>query len=117
VGWAGIGLDTFEASIWSVIDREISLVACVEGVPAAVTLLEVNSATGRALSTGSGTLRRYRGHGLVKLIKVDSLQRAASAGVTAAFTASDSTNHGMLAINTWLGYRDIGSTRAALKTL
>jgi len=117
VRWAGIDLDVFQASMWSVIDREISLVACADQVPAAVTLLEVNRSTGRALSSGSGTLQRYRGRGLVKLIKVKSLHRAASAGVTAAFTASDSTNHGMLAINAWLGYRNVGGTRAALKSL
>lgn len=117
VGWGGMGFDAFLASVWSVIDQDISVLARVDGVPAAATLLEVNRTTGRAMSVGSGTLRFYRGRGLVKLIKVESLLRAASAGVTDAFTANDSTNHAMLAINAWLGYRYVGSTRAALKTL
>ncbi len=98
-------------------DREVSMVALVDGKPAALTMVEVNRATGRAMSTGTATLREYRGMGLAKLLKSVSLRRAAEAGVVAAFTCNDYSNAPMLAINDWLGYRVIGGTRSVLKHL
>ncbi len=98
-------------------DAEVSMVALVDGKPAASTLVEVNRATGRAMSSGTGTLREYRGMGLAKLLKSASLRRAASSGVTAAFTCNDYSNVPMLAVNDWLGYRVVGATRSVLKAL
>lgn len=98
-------------------DRDVSIVALVDGQPAALTFLDANRETGRAMSTGTCTDPRFRGRGLAKLIKSVSLRRAADAGVTAAFTANDYSNAPMLAINDWLGYRVIGGSYSVLKTL
>jgi GNAT superfamily N-acetyltransferase len=57
----------------------------------------------------TGTLRAYRGRGLAKLVKNDSLHRARAAGYTHAFTGNDADNRPMLAINKWFGY-EIGAT-------
>lgn len=99
------------------LDRESSLAALVDGVPAATTMIAVNRKTGRAMSLGTCTLREYRGRGLVKLLKSASLRRAGGLGVTSAFTCNDYTNAPMLAVNDWLGYRVIGGSRSALKQL
>jgi RimJ/RimL family protein N-acetyltransferase len=53
----------------------------------------------------TGSRRAYRGRGLAKLAKTDSLHRARAAGYTEAFTGNDTGNAPMLAINAWLGYR------------
>lgn len=52
----------------------------------------------------TGTLRAYRGRGLAKLAKTDSLRRARAAGCAEAFTGNDGENGPMLAINAGLGY-------------
>ncbi|WP_432838687.1 GNAT family N-acetyltransferase [Dactylosporangium sp. CA-092794] len=102
---------------WNVLDPEVSMVATVDGSPAALTMLDVNRVTGRAMSIGSGTLPAHRGLGLMRLLKSASLRRAAEFGVTTAFTANDETNKPMLAINEWLGYRYLAGIRSAIKDL
>jgi GNAT superfamily N-acetyltransferase len=111
--------EQFMNQIWNSpdLDHEVSIAAIVDGVPAATTNLEVNPATGRAMSAGTSTLREFRGRGLAKLIKSVSLRRAAEKGVTAAFTANDYSNAPMIAINDWLGYKVIGGSRSVLKKL
>ncbi|HZM82322.1 MAG TPA: GNAT family N-acetyltransferase [Candidatus Limnocylindrales bacterium] len=113
----GMPYETFLNSLWNApdFDREVSVAAIVDGVAAATTNLEVNSATGKAMSSGTSTLRPYRGRGLAKLMKSVSLRRAADKGVTAAYTCNDYTNAPMLAINDWLGYKVIGGGRSVLK--
>jgi GNAT superfamily N-acetyltransferase len=96
-------------------NREASTVAFVNGVPAALTNLEVNLATGRAWTAGTATLREFRGLGLAKLVKSVSLRKAAELGVTAAYTSNDYTNAPMLAVNDWLGYQATGTAWAYLK--
>lgn len=114
-----IPYDHWMKSIWNSpdLDREVSVAVLVEGVPAAFTFVDVNSVTGRAMSSGTCTHPEFRGRGLAKLIKSVSLRRAAQAGVTAAFTANDYTNVAMLAVNDWLGYKVIGGSRSVLKQL
>ena len=115
----GMPYEMFLNQIWNApdFDREVSVAAVVDGVPAATTNLEVNRATGKAMSSGTSTLRQFRGRGLAKLLKSVSLRRAADKGVTAAFTCNDYTNAPMLAINDWLGYKVIGGSRSVLKSL
>jgi GNAT superfamily N-acetyltransferase len=111
--------DMFLNQIWNApdFDREISVAAIVDGVPAAVSNLEVNALTGKAMSSGTSTLRQYRGRGLAKLMKSVQLRRAAAKGVTAAYTCNDYTNAPMLAINDWLGYQVVAGSRSLLKKI
>lgn len=102
---------------WPLVDRDTSVIAYVAGKPAALTVLDVNRSTARAMSIGSCTLAEYRGRGLIKLAKSVSLRLAAEAGVTDTFTGNDATNEPMLAINQWLGYHEIGATRSMLKDM
>lgn len=117
VGYAGMPYEEWLQRFWALVDHDVSMVAVVDGTPAAITLLQVNRETGRAMSNGSGTLREFRGRGLVKLAKSVSLRRAADAGVTQAFTGNDETNKPMLAINSWLGYQFVGGSRSLVKQL
>ena len=116
---AGMPYDMYVNQIWNApdFDRDVSVAAVVDGVPAAVSNLEVNLLTGKAMSTGTSTLRQFRGRGLAKLMKSVQLRRAAAKGVTAAYTCNDYTNAPMLAINDWLGYQVVGGSRSLLKKI
>lgn len=59
----------------------------------------------RVWSGLTGTHRDYRGRGLAKAVKTAALHRARDRGAVDAYTNNDATNAGMLAVNTWLGYR------------
>lgn len=109
--YAGVPYDEWLARTWPGFDHEISLVAYVDGQPAAISLLDANYDTGRALSVGSSTLPAYRGRGLIKLLKSVSLRAAADRGLRDVITGNDSTNAPMLAINQWLGYREFCANR------
>ncbi|WP_020520928.1 GNAT family N-acetyltransferase [Catelliglobosispora koreensis] len=101
--------------VWNSPDlsHDLSIVALVDGVPAAATFLEVNGE--RAWAAGTVTLREFRGRGLSKIAKSLSLREAAKQGVTHAFTSNDYTNAPMLAINDWLGYKVVGTQWSYLK--
>ncbi|GIG57919.1 N-acetyltransferase [Longispora fulva] len=104
---------------WDDVDRrhDLSVVALVDGVPAAYTVVQADQETGRSWSGGTGVLRDFRGRGLAKLVKSDSLRRVAAAGITAAYTANDDQNAPMLAVNNWLGYRVTATQWSCLRTL
>ncbi len=85
------------------LDRELTSVALVDGVVAAFSAANTDGRT-RYSSAMTGTCRAYRGRGLAKLVKNDSLHRARAAGYTQAFTGNDAGNGPMLAINAWFGY-------------
>lgn len=93
------------AETWAhpLVNRELTTVAVVDGRPAAFTLARTDDAS-RYASGMTGTGRAFRGRGLAKLAKNDSLHRARAAGYTEAFTGNDAGNEPMLAINTWFGY-------------
>ena len=86
------------------IDHTLTSVAVVDGVVAAYSLPQTDGRD-RYWSGMTGTVRAYRGRGLAKLVKVDSLRRAQQAGYREAYTVNDTTNQPMLAINRWLGYQ------------
>lgn len=85
------------------VNRELTTVAVVDGRPAAFTLARTDDAA-RYASGMTGTARAFRGRGLAKLVKNDSLHRARAAGYTEAFTGNDAGNEPMLAVNKWFGY-------------
>jgi GNAT superfamily N-acetyltransferase len=87
---------------------EGSVVAMVDGVAAAVSLLLHDRETHRAVSMFTGTLRDYRGRGLALAVKLGSIHWAAENGVTSLVTTNDETNAAMLAVNRRLGYRPSG---------
>ncbi|MBO1331957.1 GNAT family N-acetyltransferase [Streptomyces sp. VRA16 Mangrove soil] len=92
--------DTWEHPL---LDRELTTVALVDGRPAAFSVARVDG-EGRYSTGMTGTARAFRGRGLAKLAKNDSLHRARAAGITVAYTGNDAGNEPMLAINKWFGY-------------
>ncbi len=87
---------------------EGSFVAMVDGVAAAVSLLCVDTESGRSLNMFTGTARAYRGRGLGLAVKLGSIHWAAAHGITTMVTANDAENAPMLAINRRLGYMPSG---------
>ncbi|MGW3953868.1 GNAT family N-acetyltransferase [Streptomyces sp. NPDC004752] len=83
---------------------ELTSVALVDGRPAAFSAARTDGGH-RYGTVMTGTARAFRGRGLAKLAKNDSLHRARTAGFTEAFTGNDTGNGPMIAINTWFGYR------------
>ncbi|MDF3299973.1 GNAT family N-acetyltransferase [Streptomyces tropicalis] len=81
----------------------LTSVALVDGRPAAFSAARTDGGT-RYGTVMTGTARDFRGRGLAKLAKNDSLHRARAAGCTEAFTGNDTGNGPMIAINTWFGY-------------
>ncbi|MEU6685513.1 GNAT family N-acetyltransferase [Streptomyces sp. NPDC046832] len=85
------------------LNRELTTVAVVDGRPAAFSVAHTDGAS-RYGTAMTGTAREFRGRGLAKLAKNDSLHRARAAGCTEAFTGNDTGNEPMIAINKWFGY-------------
>ncbi|NEB78762.1 GNAT family N-acetyltransferase [Streptomyces sp. SID14478] len=85
------------------LDHALTTVAVVDGAPVAFTLARTDG-EGRYATGMTGTARAFRGRGLAKLAKSDSLHRARAAGCTVAYTGNDAGNEPMLAINRWFGY-------------
>ncbi|WP_141204181.1 GNAT family N-acetyltransferase [Streptomyces griseorubiginosus] len=85
------------------LDHALTTVALVDGRPAAFSAAHTDG-TGRYATAMTGTARAFRGRGLAKLAKNDSLHRARAAGCTEALTGNDAGNEPMLAINKWFGY-------------
>jgi GNAT superfamily N-acetyltransferase len=112
-------LDQWISLHWKAPDHEpdLGIMAVVDGACVAGTFVEADRATNRSWSGFTGTLPAYRGRGLSKLVKSESLRRVATAGITAAYTSNDSANAPMLAVNTWLGYRPTANERSFNKIL
>jgi GNAT superfamily N-acetyltransferase len=94
-----------------------SFVAMVDGVAAAVSLLCVDTESGRSVNMFTGTMRAYRGRGLGLAVKLGSIHWAAEHGITTMVTANDAENAPMLAINRRLGYRPSGRSFDYVKEL
>ncbi len=110
--------DHWRAFFWShpLLDRDASMLAAVDGTPAAVTFILIDREHGRATNNGTCTLPDYRGRGLAMLAKRASLTRAAELGVTAVYTGNDATNAPMQAINRKLGYTPCATMLSWSKT-
>ncbi|MEU3827289.1 GNAT family N-acetyltransferase [Streptomyces sp. SID486] len=97
--------DAWVEQTWNhpLLDRELTVAACVDGRPVAFSVAYTDGGT-RYSTAMTGTARGHRGRGLAKLAKVHALHRARAAGLTEAFTGNDTGNDAMIAINEWLGY-------------
>ncbi|MFF7869400.1 GNAT family N-acetyltransferase [Streptomyces qaidamensis] len=103
-----VDLTDYEAWIeetWKqpLLDRDLTTIAVVDGRLAAFTAAYTDGGS-RYATAMTGTAREFRGRGLAKLAKNDSLHRARAAGYTEAFTGNDTGNEPMIAINKWFGY-------------
>ena len=87
-------LDEWVSEFWRspILDDDASLVAFVDGRLAAITMIRVDRASGRAQNNLAGTLREFRGRGLATLLKSHSLRRAADLGATIAITDNEEQN-------------------------
>ncbi|WP_371581330.1 GNAT family N-acetyltransferase [Streptomyces sp. NBC_01314] len=85
------------------LDHALSTVVVADGTPVAFTVVRTDGRD-RYFTGMTGTARAFRGRGLARLAKNDSLHRARAAGYTEAFTGNDAGNGPMLAVNKWFGY-------------
>ncbi|MGW2560252.1 N-acetyltransferase family protein [Streptomyces sp. NPDC001514] len=106
------------AETWNhpLLSRELTSVALVDGRPAAFSAARTDGSP-RYGTVMTGTARAFRGRGLAKLAKNDSLHRARAAGYTEAFTGNDTGNGPMLAINKWFGYEICATEVRHVRTL
>ncbi|WP_430780569.1 GNAT family N-acetyltransferase [Actinoplanes sp. G11-F43] len=109
--------DTWRQEIWDEpgLDRDASTVAVIGGRVAAFTLFMRDGE--RVWSDMTATVPDHRGQGLAMLVKTAALRRAAAGGVTVAYASNDAANAPMLAVNTRLGYRLIGTQISCLTEL
>ncbi|GFH37109.1 GNAT family N-acetyltransferase [Streptomyces pacificus] len=98
------------------LSRHLTSVAVADGRPVAFSAARTDGAT-RYWTAMTGTLREYRGRGLAKLVKNDSLHRARDAGCSEAFTGNDAGNAPMLAVNEWFGYEICATEVRHVRTL
>ncbi|MFE3503041.1 GNAT family N-acetyltransferase [Kitasatospora sp. NPDC059160] len=98
------------------LDLGLTVVAVVDGEPAAFTMAQTDG-MGRYWSAFTACRREFRGRGLAKLAKLESLRLAAAAGHRRAYTSNDATNAPMLAVNAWLGYERCAGERKGIKRL
>ncbi|WP_224281616.1 GNAT family N-acetyltransferase [Streptomyces sp. LS1784] len=103
---------------WTRPDRDLALsvVAVVDGRPAAFSMVQTDGVD-RYWSAFTACRREFRGRGLTKSAKLESLRLAAAAGYRHAYTSNDTTNGPMLAINAWLGYERCAGERKGIKQL
>ncbi len=114
-----ITYDSWLERLWRnpALDHDASMVALVDGVAVATTMLQTDRPSGRGQNNGTGTLPEHRGRGFATLAKRASLARAAELGCTAVYAENDVTNLPMLAINRTLGYKPCGVELSWGKTL
>ncbi|NLU69040.1 GNAT family N-acetyltransferase [Streptomyces sp. HNM0574] len=98
------------------LDHGLSTVALAGREVVAYTLARTDGRE-RYWSAMTGCRRAYRGLGLARLVKLDSLHRARAAGYARAVTCNDGTNAPMLAVNRALGYAPAGAQWRYVKEL
>ncbi|MBV6697560.1 GNAT family N-acetyltransferase [Kitasatospora aureofaciens] len=110
--------EDWRRGVWSRpdLDRALSVVAVVDGEPAAFSLVHTDGVD-RYWSAFTACRREFRGRGLAKLAKLESLRLAAAAGYRNAYTSNDTTNAPMLAVNAWLGYERCAGEFKGIKPL
>jgi GNAT superfamily N-acetyltransferase len=108
-GSVPVALDDYDDwlnTVWNapLLDRALTtLVHAEDGRVAAFTLAHTDGRT-RYSSGMTGVRREFRGLGLAKAVKADSLRRSRAAGCLEAYTGNDDVNGPMLAVNRGLGY-------------
>jgi len=112
--FSGMTLDVWRRLTWDnpSCDRDLGMVAIVDGELVGSSFLSTDRANGRAANNGTGVMRAHRGRGLGLLMKQHSLEAAAKVGITRVITQNDNTNAPMLAINRRLGYEEISTGHA-----
>ncbi|MFJ9518754.1 GNAT family N-acetyltransferase [Kitasatospora sp. NPDC101801] len=118
VDLSDLSYEEWVAEVWEHpdLDRELTTVVVADGRAVAFSAVHSDGGT-RYWSAFTTASAGYRGRGLAKLAKTDSLHRARARGHTDAYTNNDATNAPMLAINDWLGYRRCASEWVYLKQL
>ncbi|MFI1225389.1 MULTISPECIES: GNAT family N-acetyltransferase [unclassified Streptomyces] len=116
-----VELDDYEdwlANVWRhpSFDPGLTSVVLVDGKVAAFSAAGSDGLR-TYTSNMTGTLREFRGRGLAKLAKNDSLHRARAAGYTDAYTSNDTGNGPMLAVNAWFGYTICATEVRHVRTL
>jgi GNAT superfamily N-acetyltransferase len=114
------GYESWLAEIWHRpdLDHRLTTVAVdtADGRPVAFAAAQTDG-EGRYWSSFTTTRGAYRGRGIAKLAKADSLHRARAAGLGVAYTHNDAANAPMLAVNAWLGYRRCAAERTWTRDL
>ena len=111
--------ETWYEEDWAFPDHAADLgVAALEGgEPTAFTHVFADRERGAIWSAMTGVLPAHRGRGLAHLVKAYALRAARDAGMTRAYTANDSANAPMLAVNDKLGYRPSGQAWTVHRTI
>jgi GNAT superfamily N-acetyltransferase len=90
------------------LDRSTSVVVLGEGGRiVSLSWLLVDRERARAENEWTATLPELRGRGLARLAKLESIRRAAEAGIREILTGNDPNNTPMRALNRSLGYREL----------
>jgi GNAT superfamily N-acetyltransferase len=98
------------------LDFQGSVVAVVDGRLAALALVTTDGSE-RAENELTGTHPDFRGRGLATLVKLSTVHWARARGIREIWTANDSENSPMLAVNRKLGYRPAHERRKVVKGL
>jgi GNAT superfamily N-acetyltransferase len=109
----------FRAAWWDAVGNapELSWALLDDEVVASFSNVQVDRGRGRAWSGMTATHPAYRGRGLAIWVKRRTLSGLVDAGVIEAWTANDSANLPMLAVNRSLGYQPAATAHLARKTL
>jgi GNAT superfamily N-acetyltransferase len=86
---------------------DASFCVLADGDPIALTWIMLDGPGQRASHGMTGTLPAFRHRGLARLVKLASIAWLAAHGVTVLYTANDTENHDMLALNADLGFRPL----------
>jgi GNAT superfamily N-acetyltransferase len=87
------------------LDADASVVVLEGSEPVALSLVLTDRESGRADTDMTGTLAAYRGRGLARFAKTDSLRRLRALGIQTVATSNDGSNAPMRALNASLGFR------------
>jgi len=87
------------------LDADASVVVLEGDEPVALSCVLTARESGRADTDLTGTLAGYRGRGLARLAKTDSLRRLRALGIHTVVTANDDGNEPMRSLNDSLGFR------------
>lgn len=106
---AGEGFVSTLDTYWEIaakVDREVAVLARVDGAPAAIVIGEVEHGRFGIAYTGVG--RAFRGRNLAFALKQYAHLLAAEAGATVCHTMNEESNAGIRRVNAQLGYQISG---------
>jgi RimJ/RimL family protein N-acetyltransferase len=95
--------------------HDVWWIALASQHPVAMSYLRIPPVRGNAWTGYTCCDREYRGRGLARAVKLQSLAQAADRGVPFVYTDNDSENAPMLHINEKLGYRPLPGFVSLLK--